>query len=677
MSIAGRLAVPLVAALLAPSVASAALLPERPVSLVSIGGTETYSGFDGMAQDGSRSWFDTTEAIPGTGDGDFGEDVYERSADGALRLVSVGTPTAPAYFLGASADGRSVFYQTQDPVPGTGDIGTAWDTFARVGGHTILVTPGTTGDASYERASSDGSRVVFGTREPIDPHDTGTGYDLYETTVATGAVRLVSKGDGGNAPTFVGLSADGSRVFFSTAEALLPADTDTFVDIYERDASGALHLDTPGTGTHDATPTARAVSADGRHLWFTAADALDGAAGSQWYLYDNGPTGVHLVAGSGNGPAPTVFGATADGARVFFTTSLALTIDDGDAAPDVYERDADGSAHLLSPGTSGFPAIEGGVSRDGGTVWYSTYEQLLPGQDTDHALDVYEHDADGTTRLASPGVEGVDASFLHGAADGSRAWFQTTAAIAGTGDIDGTADVYEHPGNGVTRLISAGTEEVFASFAGASDDGSRVLWMTPESVPGTGDSDLSVDVYQTAWTAPRLIPPPVLLDASARVGAPLRCTPGVVGIGEAATVVTDWVRDGAPIVGSAGTTYIPRPTDAGRTLGCRTIAASLVGRDQATTATTRTVRPFAATPAAITGAARAGATVTCHVRFLGAGRHTRTSYRWLRGTKAIARATAATYRLVQADRGTRLRCTAAATNVGGATVSTSPARRIA
>ena len=157
MSIAGRLAVPLVAALLAPSVASAALLPGRPVSLVSIGGAETFSGFDGMAQDGSRSWFDTTEAIPGTGDGDFGEDVYERSADGALRLVSVGTPTAPAYFVGASADGRSVFFQTQDPVPGTGDVGTAWDTFARVGGHTILVTPGTTGDASYERASSDGS----------------------------------------------------------------------------------------------------------------------------------------------------------------------------------------------------------------------------------------------------------------------------------------------------------------------------------------------------------------------------------------------------------------------------------------------------------------------------------------------------------------------------------------
>ena len=63
---------------------------DRTLRLVSTSGANVDADFAGATPDGSRVWFATAEAIPGTGDTDAARDVYERAAGGALRLISTG-----------------------------------------------------------------------------------------------------------------------------------------------------------------------------------------------------------------------------------------------------------------------------------------------------------------------------------------------------------------------------------------------------------------------------------------------------------------------------------------------------------------------------------------------------------------------------------------------------------
>src|SRR5580765_958944 len=73
--------------------------------------------------------------------------------------------------------------------------------------------------------------------------------------------RLVSVGTTGadTGVAFEGVSSDGSKVFFSTSDQVLPADTDTRVDIYMR-SGGTTTLVTPNT---TAATTFKGMSADG------------------------------------------------------------------------------------------------------------------------------------------------------------------------------------------------------------------------------------------------------------------------------------------------------------------------------------------------------------------------------------------------------------------------------
>ena len=81
--------------------------------------------------------------------------------------------------------------------------------------------------------------------------------DLYDRS--GGATTLLSTGPGGGngalPAAYEGTSADGTRVFFSTSEALTAADTDTRRDVYARDGGATELLSTGpagGNGAFDA-----------------------------------------------------------------------------------------------------------------------------------------------------------------------------------------------------------------------------------------------------------------------------------------------------------------------------------------------------------------------------------------------------------------------------------------
>jgi hypothetical protein len=444
------------------------------ISTGSTGGNGAFvANFDGSSSDGSRAFIETAEKLV-SGDTDSSYDVYERSG-GTTTLVSAGAINGnganDVFFDGNSADGTKVFFETDEKLA-SGDNDNQYDIYQRSGGVTTLISTGSGGgsgnfDAFFDGNSADGSRVFFTTAEKLESGDNDDSEDVYQRSGST-TTRISTGPAGGNAEVFAnfdGASTDGTVVFFETAEALVSGDTDSSTDIYQRS----------GTTT----------------------------------------TQVSVGAVNGNGAFEAFFdGNSADGSRVFFDTIEPLVAADSDncnpdpefttGCRDIYERSG-GTTSRVSTGTSGgnaaFDAFYDGLSTNGTKVFFSTREALEPGTDTDTQYDVYQRSGGTTTTeisLGSPGGNGLASANFDGAsADGSRVFFDSTESLA-SGDADTSTDIFERSGGTTTRVSTGalggnGSFPVF--FGGASSDGGRVFFETSEKLE-PGDTDSSRDVYE-------------------------------------------------------------------------------------------------------------------------------------------------------------------------------------
>lgn len=92
--------------------------------------------------------------------------------------------------------------------------------------------------------SEDGSRVFFETADALVPQDTNSQIDVYE--YENGHDYLISSGKSDEESSFVDASANGSDVFFVTRQQLVPQDTDNLVDLYDaRENGGFLQVPAP------------------------------------------------------------------------------------------------------------------------------------------------------------------------------------------------------------------------------------------------------------------------------------------------------------------------------------------------------------------------------------------------------------------------------------------------
>jgi hypothetical protein len=344
--------------------------------------------------------------------------------------------------------------------------------------------------ANYRAASGDGKVVFFTTSEQLVPGDTDSRQDVYERSydeaVGDYVTREVSTGPiGGNDAydaLFERISDDGSKAFFSTSERLDSADTDSKRDGYVRD----LQLGTTS-------------------------------------LVTRGDSSCSPACGNGAADAD-VAGATGDGEAAFFVTSESLSPTDTDSTFDVYERRlASGTTTLVSVGApSCSPACGNGafaasfwaLSSDGSTAFFASDERLAGG-DTDSADDIYARDlAANVTYLVSAGDStcspacgnsGAVPVFRGSSSSGSRVYFTSDEVLA-AGDGDTATDVYARDlPSGPTTLISAGTDaNLTASFAAASSDGSDVFFTTTEKLV-SGDTNGATDVYEWAGAEPGLV----------------------------------------------------------------------------------------------------------------------------------------------------------------------------
>jgi hypothetical protein len=438
----------------------------RLVSAGHINGNGPFDAtFVGASSDGSRVFFQSAEQLNGA-DTDSVQDLYERSA-GDTKRVSVsqinGNPSSgngpfDATFGGASDDGTLVFFETKEPLV-VADTDSAQDIYVRFGGNTKLVSNLDYGagalDATFRTASSDGSHVIFTT-----PY--GSAEAIYCRFPAYSSPLSIEVN-----VTFKGAAADGCYLFFVTDFQIASADTDSAQDVY--DGSGALVSAGQINGNGPVKAFFRGVSRDGTHVFFDTKEALvPGDTDSARDLYQR-PGGLYSSAGvttpvtTTNGAFDAGFrGLSDDGTRVFFETAEPLNgIGDTDTAKDVFVRSGDKTKRVSAGqinGNGAFDATFVGASGDGARVFFETAERLVAA-DTDSAKDLYECSTTGgftETKLVSAGQINGNGSFAatFRGTYGTQVFFQTSEQLVAD-DTDAQQDVYSRDGSTTSR-VSAG-----------------------------------------------------------------------------------------------------------------------------------------------------------------------------------------------------------------------------
>jgi hypothetical protein len=296
--------------------------------------------------------------------------------------------------------------------------------------------------------------AFFWTQSRLDPNDTavsscgseangdvyrydlGTGGRGCVTCVIPGVPATVQRGsDLTDIGVEIGVAEDGSRVYFSSPQVLVPGAALAApgnLNAYRVDVAGGglayvAHLGL-GPTLGDAARASNAITPDGSVLIFKSADpslnalnGLDNGGTEQYYRYDDrdrslvcvscpqdgseprsavhGTSAGRLVEGQQLGPNVTPLAAAGD-VFAFNTPTPLVTADQNTAGPgqgpfggtDVYEW-RDGRLLLISDGLTGWPdsfAGEGapraaGVSRDGRDVFFIAAAQYTP-----DALESYD-----------------------------------------------------------------------------------------------------------------------------------------------------------------------------------------------------------------------------------------------------------------------------------------------
>ncbi len=86
--------------------------------------------------------------------------------------------------------------------------------------------------------SPDGSRVFFETADALVPQDTNGLSDVYEWE--NGRIYLISSGQGTSGSNFSGASSNGNDVFITTTDHLAPQDIESATQIYDARVDGGF-----------------------------------------------------------------------------------------------------------------------------------------------------------------------------------------------------------------------------------------------------------------------------------------------------------------------------------------------------------------------------------------------------------------------------------------------------
>ena len=336
-----------------------------------------------------------------------------------------------------------------------------------------------TGNVGELDVSTDGSRIVVATSVSVDGAGNVYWHPYMHIGTSANSVDLAPTSTTG--VLFAGMTADGSKVFFTSKDKLVAGDTDGSSDLYEAAVNGAGVLSlslvstgaTPPTGNSNACDPAS--NTDGNNwnavggasandcgvvaiaggeesppesgaVYFLSPEKLDGSGTldqPNLFVAEPGqaPSFVATLEPGNAAVRDAVkdseirrfgdFQVSGSGRFAVFGSNLALTPVDTIGLIQTYRYDADGPSvdcvscppTLVPPTVATPPSAFGQGLTDDGRVFFTTSESLVL-RDTNLRKDAYEW-SDGSVQLISIGIGAHDSSLLSVTADGTNAYFFT------------------------------------------------------------------------------------------------------------------------------------------------------------------------------------------------------------------------------------------------------------
>ncbi len=435
--------------------------------LSTVGGTSNTQGpvsHAFVANDGRSALFTASVAL---NPGDPTSVLYRWTASGGLEAMSVlpadeGGGLIAGITLGAELagprdampvdDGHAldrVYFTGIRPGLGSGGL------YVRENGETRAISrsriPGapssTTVDAFPDSAGEGGRYLTFHTTAPTPlTQDTPNVTDyratfIYRYDAVDGSLTYVGTGSGYTSPVLQ-MTPDGKTIAFISAAKLTPEATEGYdtnqMNLYVWRDDGTATGTTQFVMTTDPGSTAsstfsflRRLTPNGRYLAFT----------------DNS-TSVAARFGKNNVssscPAPYTVDPPGPCDEVYVYDVTTATLACASCVPGTSTATGhSGEPFNVDPASHGQIEVEHYQARtvtDDGTVFFTTPDDLLPLQDSNHKNDVYAY-RDGHLRLVSRGTPDMASRFLDATPDGKTIFFATNDPIAPT-DIDEETDVY-------------------------------------------------------------------------------------------------------------------------------------------------------------------------------------------------------------------------------------------
>nr|MBA2505769.1 hypothetical protein [Thermoleophilaceae bacterium] len=404
------------------------------------------------------------------------------------------------------------------------------DSFNQFGFH----TPGTAvgiPDLKFEAVSDDGAHVFFSTPEAIPgTGDTDNAVDIYESV--GGQVILRSLGQNGTGNTngspvsFSDISADGTKIAFTTNEQLVQldgantGDEDNARDVYWKNfVNGNVRHVSRGAGDLADDPafpaTFEAMTDDGSRLFYSTLESHEaGDTDGARDIYRSQPqnfitTGYTTFT---NGAQGVTFNATNEGGaadKLVFSTRERIGIQDAvDSNRDVFRVTNASGTDVENVSQSSQPDEAVDNDFEGATpsledIAFSSEETIFASEDSDGgAKDIWVwpgFSGVGTQR-SGPAASTATSTFRDISDDGETVFLQTAGSWAGADDLDGFSDIYADSG-GAPTLISRTTPANDVVYGDSSGDGTRVWFRTGTSLAAS-DGDGADDIYEAATAAP-------------------------------------------------------------------------------------------------------------------------------------------------------------------------------